>query len=306
LRSSGQRIRCAPRQNAELYRATIGGLGLTGLILWAELQLKPISSPFMTMERIRFFGLDEFFDLVGASERDYEYRIAWVDTLTTTQPARRGIFIRGNHAEGDSAALLRHAKAQTLRVPSGLPAVILNRFTMKMVNTAYYLAQWRRAVQRTVHYDLFLYPQDLWHPSNRVYGRRGVLAYQCVVPYRNARQAIAEILRRLSRRGRESWQTTLKVFGARASPGMLSFPRPGVTLAYGFPQRGTPTWRLLDELDEVVREASGALYPAKDARMSSETFRASFPAWREFSSYIDARFSSSFWRRVAAQREDHP
>src|SRR5690606_9781449 len=134
-----------------------------------------------------------------------------------------------------------------------------------------------------------------------MYGRRGFLQYQCVVPFDGDNVPIKEILDRIRRSGQGSFLTVFKTFGDVPSPGMLSFPRPGITLALDFPLQGQETLRLLDDLDTVVRESGGALYPAKDARMSAESFRASFPRWEEFARYVDPKFSSSFWRRVTSE-----
>jgi FAD/FMN-containing dehydrogenase len=124
------------------------------------------------------------------------------------------------------------------------------------------------------------------------------MQYQCVVPPTGAEHCIARLVRIIASAGGGSFLAVLKQFGALPSPGMLSFPRPGATLALDFPNNGKRTLRLLDELDDVVAGAGGAVYPAKDARMSGRHFRQYFPAWESFSQYIDPHFSSSFWRRV--------
>ena len=131
-----------------------------------------------------------------------------------------------------------------------------------------------------------------------MYGARGFLQHQSVVPHAGARENLSRMLDEIARAGEASFLTVLKVFGDRESLGLMSFPRPGVTLALDFPMRGDGTLALLERLDAIVRAAGGAIYPAKDARMSPETFRASFPRWREFEAFIDPAFSSSFWRRV--------
>jgi FAD/FMN-containing dehydrogenase len=150
-----------------------------------------------------------------------------------------------------------------------------------------------------VHYRPFYYPLDAVHRWNRLYGKRGLLQWQCVVPTDS--DAIRRILEDISRSGEGSFLAVLKTFGDVRSPGLLSFPRPGVTLALDFPNRGERTFALLDRLDAIVREHAGALYPAKDARMSPETFRAGFPQWERLAALADPRFSSSFWRRVTGE-----
>ena len=131
-----------------------------------------------------------------------------------------------------------------------------------------------------------------------MYGKRGFLQYQFVIPFEEGHHAMREILARIRRSGEGSFLTVLKTFGDIASPGMLSFPRPGLTLALDFAYNGQKTLRLLEDLDHIVLQSGGAVYPAKDARMSAESFQAFFPGWKEFSAYVDPKFSSSFWRRV--------
>jgi len=174
----------------------------------------------------------------------------------------------------------------------------LHRLSVSAFNALYYHRQNGKPKQRLTHYDPFFYPLDAIYGWNRIYGKRGFLQFQCVVPYATARDALAEILVRSSRGGLPSFLSVLKTFGDLPSPGWLSFPRQGVTLAMDFANRGEKTWRLVEELDRLTREAGGAVYPAKDARMSPESFAAYFPRREEFSRYLDPAFSSSFWRRV--------
>lgn len=148
-------------------------------------------------------------------------------------------------------------------------------------------------------YEPFFYPLDSIRQWNLMYGRKGFLQYQCVIP-EPAEAVIQEILRIIARSGKGSFLGVLKKFGSLKSPGLLSFPRPGLTLALDFGMRGDSTLELLNSLDELVIKSGGALYPAKDARMSPAMFQASFPNWRELEPYIDSKLSSSFWRRVTA------
>jgi FAD/FMN-containing dehydrogenase len=153
-----------------------------------------------------------------------------------------------------------------------------------------------------VPYDPFFYPLDSIGNWNRMYGKGGFVQHQCVVPHAAAPEAMKKILLRISASGEGSFLAVLKAFGNAPSPGMMSFPRPGITLALDFPVKGESTLRLLDALDEIVVDYGGAVYPAKDARMSPATFEASFPHWRDFEPFIDPRFSSDFWRRVTASK----
>jgi FAD/FMN-containing dehydrogenase len=253
------------------------------------------------MERIRFSALEEFFELSALSDRDYEYTVAWVDCLARGKKLGRGIFIRGNHLASNHPAPKKIKKPRTLRVPFDLPAFFLNSMAIRAFNISYYHSQLHKKAKKVVHYEPFFYPLDVLLEWNRMYGRRGFLQYQCVVPYDDDYKAIREILTRIACSGRASFLTVLKTFGALPSPGMLSFPTPGVTLALDFPYHGEKTLQLLDKLDEIVRTNGGVVYPAKDARMSAESFQTYYPQWREFARFIDPKFSSSFWRRVTRE-----
>ena len=184
-------------------------------------------------------------------------------------------------------------------MPIDLPAGIMSRTAFSAFNALYYRRQLARVARATVPYESFFFPLDGIEEWNRLYGRSGLLQYQCVVPDDGGR-VIRSLLERISRSGEAAGLGVLKRFGELSSPGLLSFPRPGLTLAVDFAFRGAPTLALLDALDAIVREAGGAVYPAKDARMSPESFRAFFPRWKAFAAHVDPRFSSSFWRRVAA------
>jgi hypothetical protein len=148
------------------------------------------------------------------------------------------------------------------------------------------------------HYKPFFYPLDVLDKWYRGYGKNGFLQYQFVMPYEDGYEPIKEVFRRIVESGQASPLIVFKTFGDMKSPGMLSFPRKGVTLAIDFAFKGVRTLKLLDDLDAIVFNNNGALYPAKDARMSPEGFRKSFPIWEHFSQFIDPKFSSSFWRRV--------
>jgi FAD/FMN-containing dehydrogenase len=296
LRSTGERLLCSPKENVELFRATIAGLGLTGVILWAELQLKRIAGPSIDMQRIRFTSLREFRELAEESEQDFEYTVAWVDCLARGAGLGRGFFTRGNHSLHQAVGPL--TKRRTLVMPVDMPSFTLNTFTLKLFNTVYYRAQKEKLIARSIPYDPFFYPLDAIHNWNRMYGKRGFFQYQCIVPYRNGYEVMKEMLERISRSGEGSFLAVLKTFSDTPSPGILSFPRPGLELALDFANRGSKILNLLDQLDVLVRHNGGTVYPAKDARMSPESFHAFFPRWREFAHYIDPKFSSSFWRRV--------
>jgi len=291
LRSDGSRRRCAPDENAELFAATIGGLGLTGLVVSAEIALRRVDSAALTVENTRFHGLDEFFALNAAAEAAHEYAVAWIDCLARRP---RGIFMAADHAPAGSVA---KAPGAAKRAPFTPPLSPLNKLTLAAFNTAYYHKP--LPARATTHLLPYFYPLDGILDWNRLYGKRGFYQYQCVVPT-SAAGAIDEMLRAIAASGQGSLLAVLKTFGNVASPGLLSFPMPGITLALDFPERGAATAALFARLDAIVGAAGGRLYPAKDARMPAALFAAGHPRLEEFSRQLDPKFSSNFWRRVGA------
>jgi FAD/FMN-containing dehydrogenase len=299
LRSDGQRLTCSRNENSDWFFASIGGLGLTGLILKAKFKLKSIVNPFISQEVIRFGHVDEFMVLSEQSEHDYEYTVSWIDCLAKGKNLGRGLFIRGNHspAQWNSTPFFSANKKRT--VPFDFPNFVLNPLSVLAFNQLYYRKQIRKSVSSVVHYDPFFYPLDAIHHWNRIYGRTGFLQYQFVVPYQKDRGAtVRRILEKISAKGSASFLTVMKIFGQIPSLGMMSFPKPGITVALDFRLSDQSIFKLLDQLDEIVLDADGAVYPAKDARMSSRAFQIFYPDMQKFSNYIDPKFSSSFWRRI--------
>jgi FAD/FMN-containing dehydrogenase len=296
-RSTGELIHCSPQDNGDLFAATIGGLGLTGLILSARIRLIPIGSPYLTCERLSIDDLDEFFSLSNASEAGFDYTVAWIDCTAGGSALGKGVFMRANHAPAPPAGTRATRDGGRISVPFDVPGVLLNQWSVSLFNKLYYRAQIRRRGPTLERYESFFYPLDSISRWNRIYGKRGFYQYQCVIPGKE-RDALKEVLREIAAAGGGSFLSVLKVFGNVPSPGMMSFPRPGPTLALDFPNRGQATLSLFERLDDIVFAADGALYPAKDARMSGRMFRQSFPCWEAFSRFVDPAFSSSFWRRV--------
>ncbi|MFZ2852885.1 MAG: FAD-binding oxidoreductase [Rhodocyclaceae bacterium] len=289
LRSDGSRRVCSATENADWFAASIGGLGLTGLITWAEIALKRIPGPAMAVENTRFSGLGEFFALDAAAAARNEYTVAWIDCLAATP---RGIFMAGDHADAGDVAL-PGSKPRTF--PLTPPISPINALTLRAFNAAYYHRP--LPAKALTHYAPYFYPLDGILHWNRLYGRQGFYQYQCALP-NGAHDALAEILRSIAGSGQGSFLAVLKAFGDLQSPGLLSFPMPGMTLALDFPNRGEATLALFDRLDAIVGAVGGRLYAAKDARMDGEFFRRGYPRLDEFSGFVDAKFSSDFWRRV--------
>jgi FAD/FMN-containing dehydrogenase len=294
LRSDGRVLQCSREQNGDLFSATVGGLGLTGIVLSASFRLRPISSAFVEVETLPFHGLAEFLALSEESDNGgFEYTVAWADCQARTP---RGIFFRGNHAREDAFDKPKVGR-QWGKVPFPLPEFVLNPWMLKCLNAAYFRVQARRKGIARVHFNPFFYPLDSLGHWNLLYGRRGFLQYQCVVPKENA-GALDHILRRTAERHEGSFLSVIKVFGSQKSPGLLSFPRAGITLTLDFPFCEETTLQLFETFDRIVLDAGGALYPAKDARMSPAVFRASYKGIDRFCRHLDPKLSSNFWRRV--------
>jgi len=291
-RSDGDLLICDANENPDMLRATIGGLGLTGVIVWAEIQLRRVAGPWIDSESIPFSSLKAFLDLSHESNDRFEYTVAWLDCFAGRNP--RGIFFRGNHATHNRR---KFSPRRGLTLPFPPPSWVLNGWSIRAFNRAYYALHAYRKGTALEPYDTFFYPLDAIRQWNLLYGRQGFLQYQCVIPECQL-DAVEELLERIARSGTGSFLGVLKQFGSASPAGILSFPRPGLTVALDFPMRGERTLNLMRSFDEVVQQAGGALYPAKDARMSPAMFETSYPKWRSVIPYLDPKLSSSFWRRV--------
>jgi len=295
LRSDSGRQTVTPDSNAALFSSTIGGLGLTGIIEWVELDLVKIGSAYLDVETTPYACLDDFWSLMEESERAFEHVVAWVDCTSLGKRTGRGILSRANWAADGAYDI--HDDHSWKRVPFETPGLALNGLTLGLFNSAYYHLNRATAGKSRKHYASFFYPLDAVRDWNKLYGRNGMLQYQCVIPRENQRDGIAGLLDVIAAAAQGSFLAVLKTFGQLRSPGILSFPREGATLALDFPFRGQATLKLMERLDAIVAEAGGALYPAKDGRMSAEMFRRSFPQWQQL--LKDPAMSSDFWQRVS-------
>jgi len=292
LRTDGQRLECGPDKNPQWFSATVGGLGLTGLILEAEIQLQSVAGPWLETETIPFASLDDFFQLAQGSQ-GWEHTVAWIDC--TGKGDTRGIFMRGNYADIPARPL---PPTKTLSVPFVPPISLVNALTLKPFNTLYYTLKKKGAGGAVLHYAPFFYPLDNLLEWNRMYGPRGFYQYQCVVPDDVGREAVRAMLTAIAEQGMGSFLAVLKTFGDVPPAGMMSFARPGVTLALDFPNNGSRTLELFERLDAIVREAGGRLNPSKDARMPRKLFEAGYPELHDFLQFRDPGMSSGFSRRV--------
>ncbi|TDV72174.1 FAD-binding oxidoreductase [Pseudomonas sp. LP_7_YM] len=295
LRHGQPEIVCSPDVNTSMFAASIGGLGLTGVIHWAELQLMPIRASQIDTMTVRFNNLAEFFALADELDHQHEYSVAWVDCLAKGAETGRGVFIVGDHAQYGSLDVQARAK---LSVPLTPPVSLINKLSLTAFNGLYW---WVHPSQRKTArsaYEPFFYPLDRILHWNRIYGRRGFQQYQCVIPNANAETAMVELLRAIADAGQGSFLAVLKRCGDVRSPGLLSFPMPGTSLALDFSQSEDLQNVVFPRLDDIVRAAGGRLYPAKDAHMSGADFRQAYPAWERLEALRDPSLMSRFWSRV--------
>ncbi len=293
LRTDGEVIECGPLLKPDWFSATVGGLGLTGVILTAEIQLRPVAGPWVTTETEPYQNLNEFFSLADNSEVDWEHTVSWVDCISGS--GGRGLFMRGNHTGTENRI---EPKTLNLTMPFVPPVSLVNRFTLRPFNMAYYNIKKWKAGRSVVHYESFFYPLDNLLEWNRMYGPKGFYQYQSVVPREGGQAVVHAMLQEIGRSGEGSFLAVLKTFGDHQPVGMLSFPQPGVTLALDFPNKGVPTLKLFERLDAIVREARGRIYLAKDARMPRDLFEAGYPRLAEFLVYRDPGITSAMSRRL--------
>jgi FAD/FMN-containing dehydrogenase len=298
VRSDGSRLICSPRENRDWFSATIGGMGLTGLITWAEVRLRPIVSRKINYRGDKFVGFEEFL-AISKSAANVEYTVAWLDCVSTGKNFARGIFMQGTHSE--TPDILKPSKEPKLVFPIDLPEFVLNKATIGLFNFAYYNKQLGKTSSSVVDYEPFFYPLDSVLEWNRMYGKSGLLQFQCALPWDADNHGITQIMKAITASGLASFLAVLKVFGDVPSPGMLSFPIPGLTLALDFPIRDEVSFDLLQRLAEITLEAGGRMYPAKDARMTAHQFQTFYPQWERFAAYVDPAFDSSFWKRVTGR-----
>jgi FAD/FMN-containing dehydrogenase len=292
IRTDGTTFECGPDILPEWFAATVGGLGLTGVITEAEIQLRRVVGPWLATETIPYASLDEFFDLADDSEAEWEHTVSWIDCISGDG---RGLFMRGNPRDEGPRPEPQDRKKIMPFVP---PISLVNRLSLRPFNMAYFnLKKWQ-AGRRIAHYESFFYPLDNLLEWNRMYGPKGFFQYQSVVPRAVGHDAVQAMLGEIACSGYGSFLAVLKTFGNRQSMGMMSFPQPGVTLALDFPNKGDRTLKLFERLDIIVREAGGRIYPAKDARMPRDMFEAGYPRLAEFLKYRDPGISSAMSRRL--------
>jgi FAD/FMN-containing dehydrogenase len=302
LTPEGEEVACSREENSDVFWATIGGVGLTGIILTAAIELRRVESAYIMVDYLRSPDIDATLAHFEESDADYEYSVAWIDCLTPPPHLGRSVLMRGRHAtaeESGEAEPLAAPKRRQAVLPFELPGRSLNSLTVRAFNTAFYHMH-EDAAGQLVDYDRYFYPLDVVHHWDRMYGRPGFTQYQATLPPQNV-EGVVELLQRLQRSQRASFLAVLKRFGD-FNGGMLSHPMAGYTLTLDLPIRdGLEAF--LHELDELVLQNEGRLYLAKDVFTRPEAFRAMYPRLDEFRAVNERldprrRLSSSMARRL--------
>lgn len=300
LTETGEIVNCSLTENAEFFRRTCGGMGLTGIILSARFRLKKIETSFIRQVSQKAKNLEAVMRLFEQTETA-TYSVAWIDCLARGKNLGCSVLMTGEHARREELPAnlqkneLTVAPPSALRVPFYFPAFALNRLSVKAFNFLYYHKQTAEREEMFVHYDTFFFPLDRVRNWNCIYGRKGFVQYQFVLPKHNSYDGLEKILRRIEASGQGSFLAVLKLFGKANPNAAMSFPMEGYTLALDF-KVGEKVFALLNKLDETVEEYGGRIYLAKDARMSAEFFRKSYPDRIEsdyFQSLQSKRLSAS-------------
>jgi len=306
LTASGDVLTCSRGENAEVFWATIGGMGLTGIILDVKMRLRPIESAYVAVDYQKAANLDAALSAFSKGDENYRYSVAWIDCLASGESLGRSILMRGNTATAEQLPVdhrsdpLKFKAKRKKSIPINMPGFALNRLSVKAFNALYYGQHGDE--KRIVNYDEFFYPLDSINHWNRMYGKRGFVQYQCALPPETSRDGLVLLLETISAAKLASFLAVLKTFGPENS-GLLSFPRAGSTLALDLPNKGQKLTDLLDRLDKITLDHGGRVYLAKDARMSKESCQKMYPRldqFKQLKAKLDPKnvFSSSQARRL--------
>ncbi len=288
MAADGSITRCSRNENAELFGWTIGGMGLTGVILRCAIQLRPVQTAWMRQHTISTQNLDEAIAAFEAN-LDKPYSVAWIDCAAKGDKLGRSLVILANHAEPGEVPV--HCRKNVLKAPKRkkrsfwfhFPGFVLNPITVRLFNAFYYFMGSQGSGHAVVDWDSYFYPLDTVHGWNKMYGKRGFMQFQCVLPLATSREGLTKLLQAISASGQASFLSVLKRFGPQDSP--LSFPMAGYTLALDFPNTAKAR-ALMPKLDAITLEHGGRFYLAKDSRLPADTLAtadpraADFAAWR--------------------------
>jgi len=287
MMDNGESVICSREKNADLFEATCGGMGLTGIVVSVRFQLKKIETSYIHQTTIRANNLTELLDLFEQNKH-FTYSVAWIDCLKKGKGFGRSVLMLGEHAtasqlnEKQKQNPLALPKKKAITFPFYLPSWVLNNFTVKLFNFFYYHKNFKKKKTGNISYEPFFYPLDAILHWNRGYGKKGFVQYQFVIPLEH-KHGLVTILNKISEKGWGSFLAVLKVFGEQSD--LISFPMEGYTLALDFPVRGN-LFEFLDELDEIVLQYGGRIYLSKDARMRSDKFWKGYSNAKKFASVI--------------------
>lgn len=273
LNENSEVITCSRTQNEDKFWATIGGMGLTGIILSAKFKLKNIETAYIRQESIKAENLDEIFKLFDESE-SWTYNVAWIDCLQTGKNIGRSIIMRGEHAFKHELPKkfqqnpLRLKQKFIPKVPFYFPDFMLNKWSVKLFNYLYFNKQQKKEVKNFVNYETFFYPLDVVNDWNKIYGKKGFIQYQMVIPKEKGKEGMKKILETIAKSGNGSFLAVLKLFGKENPLAYNAFPLEGYTLALDF-KVNPKLAKLVADLDEIVEEFSGRIYLTKDSMSKS-------------------------------------
>lgn len=296
LQIGEQILECSRQSHPELFLATCGGMGLTGVITDARIQLQPVTSSYIQQTLIKSPNLVEALSLFE-QHNNADYSVAWIDCLAKGENLGRSLLMLGEHA---NVGELQAHRAGRLTVPCHLPAWCLNAWSIRAFNSAYFHRCSNTPQSSSLHYDPYFYPLDSIQHWNRLYGKKGFTQYQCVLPKAAGIEGLTEILTQISALGQGSFLAVLKAFGEQ-NQNYLSFPMSGYTLALDF-KINAQVFALLDQLDIIVQRYGGRLYLAKDARMSERMFKATYPQWEKFQAIRERYGALALYQSMQSKR----
>lgn len=293
--ADGSIVTCSRTDHADLFRATCGGMGLTGIIITATFKLKRIRSVFVDETIYKTSDLVETLQMLDATQKS-TYSAAWVDCLARGKKMGRGLLMLGEHA-GTGAFVMEPSASKS--IPVNLPTWLLNRYSIATFNACYYHRLQRRKTEKSSFYDPFFYPLDSINHWNRLYGKSGFTQYQFVLPKESGFDGLKAIFKKISDSQKGSFLAVLKMTGP-ANDNFLSFPLEGFSLALDFKIEPT-LFDLLARLDEIVLHYGGRLYLTKDVRMSEAMFKQSYPAWEAFTQ-VRAQYGAHKFQSLQSKR----
>lgn len=293
---SGETVTCTKAQTPDLFKATCGGQGLTGLIVDAKLYLKKVESRFIDQTTIKTRNLEETFE-VFEKHKDTPYSMAWIDCLAKGEQIGRSLFMHGQfRTDGD----LHYTSKKQTAIPFNFPSFALNHWSVKAFNWLYYHKVRQTVTHQKVDIDTFFYPLDAIRHWNRMYGKPGFVQYQFILPKETSFEGLADILGTIEQSGKGSFLAVLKLYG-KANDNWLSFPMEGYSLALDFKLEKN-TFALLDKLDQQVLKYRGRFYLAKDARLTKETFEQGYPHIDLFRQYREKHDMAAKFQSLQSKR----